>query len=84
MKRYRYHKMVHAATITEVLMEHNKVAWSTGNTNGVETTPDNFFARGVPEPGDYLVKDAPDGYLSWSPKAVFEAGYREMGEYEKA
>ncbi len=30
----------------------------------------------------YIVK-YPDGYLSWSPKAVFENAYREISESEK-
>lgn len=33
------------------------------------------FARYMPDPGDYLVRYA-DGYLSVSPKAAFEDGYR--------
>ncbi len=36
--------------------------------------PDEVFARGRPDPGSYLVVYE-DGYVSWSPKDVFEAGY---------
>lgn len=35
--------------------------------------PPSFFARGVPRPGDYLVRSGPDGDLDWMPKASAEA-----------
>ena len=41
-------------------------------TGGADRAPDQ-----APEPG-YAVK-YPDGYVSWSPKAVFEAAYLPMG-----
>lgn len=38
------------------------------------------FARGRPQPGDYIVwyppvKNQEPSYVSWSPRAVFDAGY---------
>jgi hypothetical protein len=76
MKKYQSHKIVEAAPIygtdpstsTVVISEAGHPRWE------VEV-PKDFFARGVPGIGDYLVRYQPDGYLSWSPKAVFEAGY---------
>jgi hypothetical protein len=41
-------------------------------TGGADRAPEQ-----APEPG-YAVK-YPDGYVSWSPKAVFEAAYLPMG-----
>jgi hypothetical protein len=38
----------------------------------------NFFGRGSPAVGDYLVRYEPEGYLSWSPKKAFEDGYTEI------
>lgn len=38
------------------------------------TVDAKVFARGLAQPGDYLVV-YDDGYLSWSPKAAFEGGY---------
>jgi hypothetical protein len=34
----------------------------------------DVFSRGMPEPGDYLVR-YDGGYMSWSPKQPFEDGY---------
>lgn len=81
MKKYRSHKVVEAAPI---LGYDN--AGTSPKSHGVYVgpchlwtpVPADFFARGTPSLGDYLVRYQPDGYLSWSPKAVFEAGYAEM------
>lgn len=74
MKRYQCHKIVEAAPISYVGPDFVNI--STGE-NIIEQidVPADFFARGGPALGDYLVRYEPDGYLSWSPKAVFEAGY---------
>jgi hypothetical protein len=81
MKKYQSHKIVEAAVI---------VGWDNGgsskNSFGVwidpghkwVEVPKDFFARGIPKKDeDYLVRYE-EGYLSWSPKAVFEAGYSEI------
>ena len=39
--------------------------------------PRDFFARGMPTPGDYIVIYA-DGYKSWSPAKAFEEGYTRV------
>lgn len=38
--------------------------------------------EGVPKPGYKVIY--PDGYVSWSPKEVFETAYREITDSEKA
>ncbi|KAA0122147.1 hypothetical protein CIW48_19295 [Methylobacterium sp. P1-11] len=48
-----------------------------------------FAARGAPAEGDYLVRYAPvpgetDGYLSHSPRGVFEAGYAPVPQQADA
>lgn len=75
MRKYRCHKVVEAGVISEVVKE----AFVIYTDNGDEAcgVPANFFARGTPQVGDYLVAYE-DGYLSWSPKAVFEAGYSPL------
>lgn len=74
MQTYQCHKRVQAAPITRIEDEAVVVEQPNGYRNRVDV-PAGFFGRGVPQPGDYLVQYE-DGYLSWSPKAAFEAGYR--------
>lgn len=86
MQKYRSHKVVEAGQITDVVRDAHP---STGVGPGPVTAlvvdgetiavPHDFTARGVPQVGDYLVRYAPDGYLSWSPKATFESGYSSAG-----
>jgi hypothetical protein len=76
-KRYRSHKVVEAVEIAGVSQEVGLVAPVEGEHVDV---PDNFFGRGTPETGDFLVRYAPDakhpnGYLSWSPRRAFLDGY---------
>jgi hypothetical protein len=81
MRRYRSHKVVEAAPIHGISGVNAEVPFVDILTPGdaivagyrVEV-PGNFFARGNPSPGDYLVRYE-DGYLSWSPKQAFEDGY---------
>lgn len=46
--------------------------------------PSHVFNRSIPSRGDYLVIYASEGpdteYISWSPKATFEAGYTRMSD----
>lgn len=75
MKKYQSHKVVEAAQI--VMHTDGRVVVSDGpGHEEVVIVPADFGARGEPSNGDYLVRYQPDGYLSWSPRAVFEAGYK--------
>lgn len=74
MKKYRSHKIVEAAQISEARPATFLILTTEGDTVAV---PSDFFSRGIPQPSDYLVKYDPE-YLSWSPKAVFEKGYSPL------
>jgi hypothetical protein len=73
VKRYQSHKIVEAGQVADLedvptgfivhLADGEKVPCSRG-----------VFWRGFPVKGDYLVRYE-DGYISWSPRHVFEAGY---------
>lgn len=78
MKKYRSHKIVEAAVIVGASAGENFVRVKGEGGSEKITVPDGFFARGFPEAGDYLVRYEPDGYLSWSPRDKFEAGYTEI------
>jgi hypothetical protein len=92
MKRYRSHKIVEAGQIVSFTVETSEAGRPTGayvvkiSADGVEedvTVPPAVFMRGVPAPGDYLVKYE-GGYISWSPKKAFEDGYTADPESEGA
>ena len=78
MRRYLCHKVVEAGVIADHQRAEDElqVVLDDGELVAV---PESFFARGDPGAGDYLVRYE-DGYLSWSPKAAFEAGYNELEE----
>jgi hypothetical protein len=84
LPQYRSHKIVRAAPIVELralpsLGYFNvqlEIAPGETTTKPVDAS---VFVRGRPEPGDYLVAYA-DGYVSWSPKAAFEDGYRPVAD----
>lgn len=76
MKKYKCHKIVEAASITKVQQFDTPLIVVEGWE--VIDVPKDFFGRGVPRKGDYLVRYEPDGHLSWSPKDVFEKGYAEI------
>lgn len=74
--RYQSHKIVQAAPVTAW---HSEVPVVYVNANDPEgdvrvSVPASIFARGEPKVGDYLVVYE-DGYMSFSPKGVFEEGY---------
>lgn len=69
MRKWKSHKIVEAEKIEWI--EGEKVCTSDGETMDVEPV---VFARGRPEPGDYMVRYE-DGYLSWSPVKAFEDGH---------
>lgn len=82
MRRWQSHKIVEADEITDIVNTMATKAIVTEGASAMEAerheVPDNFFGRGTPQIGDYLVRY--DGgqeteYLSWSPKAAFESGY---------
>lgn len=74
------HKIVKAGKITMLPMERDGqpigpvvVQDANGGDYGVDM-PAAAFARGRPNPGDYIVIYE-DGYKSWSPAKAFEDGY---------
>jgi hypothetical protein len=82
MRRYQSHKIVEAALIVDIGEpkhpgESYPVATDDGETMDV---PASVFARGRASIGDYMVRYAPDGYLSWSPAKAFEDGYTLIEE----
>lgn len=76
MPQYQSHKRVEAAPIEFLTdgMVHVKI----GETVHGVAVPKDFFGRGKPEKGDYLVRYQPDGYLSWSPRRAFLDGYTRL------
>jgi hypothetical protein len=80
LAQWQSHKIVRAGKVLPQQVE------DTGEGTGVLTVedvngtpcrvvvPNNFFARGAPSPGDYVVI-YDDGYKSWSPAKAFEEGY---------
>lgn len=82
LQSYKCHKVVQAAAIHSVTIGTSNVLVSLESEPDVHHPIDpEVFARSVPEKGDYLVK-YDDGYISFSPKAVFEAGYSPSNENE--
>ncbi|MFL5063509.1 MAG: hypothetical protein ACJ8FU_08475 [Xanthobacteraceae bacterium] len=76
LPQYRSHKIVRAAPINWIYKKPAVRVEIDGQLHVIDV-PQNFYARSVPGPGDYLVVYS-DGYMSWSPKAVFEAGYTKL------
>lgn len=68
MKTYIGCKVIQATP-----MSHN------GFIEDVKNNPQSLL---VEDEDGYCVK-YPDGYMSWSPKEVFETAYREMSDEEK-
>lgn len=78
-KAYVSHKRVEAARITAIqLLENGSVLLRLamdGATDDAITVKPEVVARYMPTVGDYLVRYAPDGYLSISPGQAFDDGY---------
>lgn len=72
MRKWQPHKIVEAEPITDFSRSLSSVI-----AGEKVVVPFNFFSRGEPKIGDYLVR-YDDGYLSWSPKKAFEEGYTEV------
>jgi hypothetical protein len=82
MQRYRCYKIVEAAPIAAVVQSRRLgKGFAVREPHEVVEVPAGFASRGAPAEGDYLVRYE-DGYLSWSPKAVFETGYAPIGDNE--
>lgn len=83
MKQYKSHKIVEAAVISGYTGDAVYIYIYEGEKDAVKVdVPENFYARGFPASGDYLVRYS-DGYLSWSPKAAFEDGYTPLDDQPK-
>lgn len=80
MKHFRSQKIVRAVEIAAAERNTADGPWRVAGTDGkVYDAPNNLFARGLPDPLEGYLVQYGDGYLSWSPKAAFEEGYREFG-----
>jgi hypothetical protein len=88
LPEWQSHKVVRAARITGVsegVLPTTLFRWHLAG--GVVVDVDELLAtrvpRGVPTVGGYLIV-YPDGYRSWSPADVFEAGYTLVAAEENA
>ena len=77
MPRYQSHKRVWALKIAAV--EGHRITPEDKTFLPIDC-PAEMFARGTPEPGDYLVQYEGDGYRSFSPAKAFEEGYTRSGD----
>lgn len=83
LAEWRSHKIVRAGKLLPVQPENTgegTVVLPVEDVNGAQCSvvvPENFFARGAPSPGDYVVVYE-DGYKSWSPAKAFEEGYTRI------
>lgn len=84
LAQWRSHKIVRAGKLmpVQILADEGEGTsiLSVEDVNGAMCkviVPDNFFARGTPAPGDYIVI-YDDGYKSWSPAKAFEEGYTRI------
>lgn len=80
MKKFKCHKVVEAVQLDVVgpLSGAHVEVEAGGETFYLEQ---EWVRRHKPEAGGYLVRYA-DGYMSFSPKEVFEDGYHEIMEDE--
>ncbi len=80
LARWTCHKIVSAGEIRGLLYPEHGLRVRTADGRWKEIFPgEKFFARGEPALGDYFV-EYEDGYVSWSPKAAFEAGYTRIAD----
>jgi hypothetical protein len=80
--RCQSHKTVDAAVIRAAEFEADgsgKVAIrnAEGETDVIQVRPGFVSPGHVPAEGDVLVRYLPDGYVSWSPRDKFDAGYTD-------
>lgn len=84
MPKYQSHKQVWALKIKDISLGHT---YDSGQEYGVITpeedgygyveVPKEYIEKHKPQIGGYYVVYA-DGYKSWSPADVFEAGYTKI------
>jgi len=77
---WKSHKVVEAEKIVRLIFDDESQIANVvlEPKEAIFDVPNEIFARGTPEPGDYLVKYE-DGYISWSPAKAFEEGYTLVG-----
>ena len=87
LAKWQSHKIVHAGKVFQLQeQDAGEGVLMIEDVNGepcLVEVPNNFFARGTPSPGDYVVIYE-DGYKSWSPAKAFEEGYTRIGEPDGA
>jgi hypothetical protein len=74
MREYVCHKRVKAARVVGPIGPEVDGMCDVPCEDGTRVADAAVFARGVAQPGDYLVQYE-DGYVSWSPRKAFEDGY---------
>lgn len=82
---YKSHKTVRAAPmlwLSGELAGAFKVMLEVDGERVEVSVPMETFARGRPQAGDYIVL-YDGGYVSWSPKAAFTAGYTREDDGER-
>lgn len=67
--------VTHLESLTQVTEENGSLIYCYENYN---LDFEKLFARGLPESGECYLVQYEDGYISWSPNEVFEAGYEEI------
>lgn len=84
LAKWQSHKIVKAGKLLPVQITNDEGEGTSTvmieDVNGAPAKvimPTNAFARGTPQPGDYIVIYA-DGYRSWSPAQTFEEGYTRL------
>jgi len=83
LKSYKCHKIVQAAAILYITSdEHNVFVTLESEPEVPHPLDPSITNRYLPVKGDYLVQYE-DGYLSFSPKDVFEAGYSLLGNEQE-
>lgn len=79
LPKYKCHKTVHAVEIQGVILPRDGASGGTlipveGSGFGMFNVSQAYLDKHRPLPRGYYVK-YDDGYESWSPKDIFEAGY---------
>jgi hypothetical protein len=75
MQEYKSHKIVQAGRIQRIHTVGDVIDFVEAGGKQYQVPPGFAAREKQPEIGDYLVRYE-DGYLSWSPAAAFEGGYR--------
>jgi len=83
LAEWKSHKKVRAGRVLQQPEDDpsvSEVTMTVEDVNGAPckvNVPRNFFSRGAPSRGDYIVI-YDDGYKSWSPAKAFEEGYTRV------